>query len=120
MSDGEMADDMADIVQYFVSLIPPDDLPKFEKSLEGICACYEQAVFPSLVYPRNIPEIRLLPPVYDWEFTRRHPYYLQYQPLAAFHCAFAGIWTQDAIRPDFWGKAEKAAAILRGLGCLST
>jgi hypothetical protein len=80
--------------------------------------CAEQASFPSRVYSRVTPETRLLPPVYNWEFTRRHPYYLQYYPLAVLHFAAAGLGTQPLIRPDLWGKAVKAAAVLRRLGCV--
>jgi hypothetical protein len=109
---------VADVVKNAIEALPPDDLIALAAGLVQIGACYEHARFPSRVYPRNIPEVRLLPPVYNWEFTRRHPYYLQYQPLAALYVAFAGFGTQAPLRPDLWAKAEKAAAFLRDLGCL--
>ena len=78
--------------------------------------CAEQVSFPSRVYARTTPEIHLLPPVYNWEFTRRHPYYLQYQPLAAFYFTYTGSELQAFWRSDLWDKADKAAAIIRRLG----
>jgi hypothetical protein len=109
---------VADVVKNAIEALPPDELITLAVGLEQIGACAEQARFPSRFYPRNIPEVRLLPPVYNWEFTRRHPYYLQYQPLAALYVAFAGFGTQAPLEPGLWAKAEKAAAILRYLGCL--
>jgi hypothetical protein len=57
-----------------------------------------------------------LPPVYDWEFVRRHPYYVQFYPLAVFYANFVGRELQALISDDFWAKAKAAADILRGLG----
>jgi hypothetical protein len=109
---------MAEAIENLIRALPPDDLITLVIGNLGILACAEQVSFPSRVYSRNIPEIRLLPPVYNWEFTRRHPYYLQYQPLGALYVGFAGDRTQALLRPDLWAKAEKAAALLRHLGWL--
>jgi hypothetical protein len=105
-------------IEDYVNSLTPSDLPGLIGSGLTILACAEQVSFPRIVYPRNTPEIRLLPPVYQWEFTRRHPYYLCYQPLAALYWAFAGGEAQTLIRRELWGKAAKAAAVLRDLGCL--
>jgi hypothetical protein len=105
-------------IEDCVNSFTPSDLLDLVGSGLAVLACAEQVSFPRIVYPRNTAEIRLLPPVYQWEFTRRHPYYLCYQPLAALYWAFAGGEAQALIRRELWGKAEKAAAVLRDLGRL--
>src|SRR2546421_596124 len=40
---------------------------------------------------RPVGFLQLLPIEYQWEFTRRHPYYLTFQPLAHRH--YAGLLT---------------------------
>jgi hypothetical protein len=92
------------------------DRSKKTAALLLVTEAAQRASFPTKLYTRNIPEIRLLPTVYNWEFTRRHPYYLQYQVLAAFHASFPKTSAEALEMGDVWRKAERAAAILRSLG----
>jgi hypothetical protein len=102
-----------------VNDIDPDryDLSEKNAALLLVEEAAQRACFPSKVYSRNIPEIRLLPTVYNWEFSRRHPYYLQYQVLAAFYAGFPKATAEAIGLGDVWRKAECAAATLRNLGC---
>jgi hypothetical protein len=110
--------ELADLAKRLTAGFSPEKLYACLTALQSIHTCSEQVNFPCRVYRRDIPDIELLPPSYDWEFTRRHPYYVQYQPLAALYSGFAGVGAQGVVQSDLWGKAEKAAAILRALGCL--
>jgi hypothetical protein len=94
----------------------PYDLSEKTAALLLVEEAAQRASFPSKVYSRNIAEIRLLPTVYNWEFTRRHPYYLQYQRLAAFYAGFPKATAEALGMSDVWPKAEQAAATLRSLG----
>ena len=116
--DAKLPDKFADYIKDVLCSISPSDLINLATGFQTIRNCEEQVSFPSRVYPRTIPEIHLLPPVYNWEFTRRHPYYVQYQPLAALYFAGLGTELQAIMGSDLSGKAERAAHFLQRLGWL--
>ena len=62
------------------------------------------------VIPGLLQTLHLLPLKYRWEFTRRHPYYLQFWELAHRH--YAGLLTDP--QEARWG--QLAAYILLGIG----
>lgn len=61
---------------------------------------------------RDRDTIRMLSPTYFWQFTRRHPYYLSYQPWAK---AYRDQHALDAIAESDRWKVEFAVEVLQDM-----